>query len=448
MHACHKLDLSASGPSLGRAVVVLCLLASACVLNAATCSPPPAGLVSWWRAEGDATDFVGANNGTLEAGTVFVPGEVGQAFEFQAPGSGVDVGMPTNLELQDFTIETWVKRTSPNTAGLDGFSFGSVVSWAWGGFAVGMFDSGQLFLAKVGYSSVSPSLAIADAETFHHLAVTKSGSNVVFYLDGVAESVAGFDPGFVFNGTLAIGTRGSDHVTSFNGVVDEPSIYNRALSNSEIQAIYAAGIAGKCTTAIHPVCAPVSPGLVAWWQAESNGWDTIGGHDGVLLNGVSFAAAEAGQGFSLNGLNSHVRVADSAALHLTNALTIEGWIYPASSGTYQQLVSKWDVLGSTHQKSYTTALNPTGHAYLTVCPTGDDSTGSFATVASTNSAPLDEWTRFAASYDGSALRIYLNGVCESSNSYTQGIFPGVDDLGIGGTVGGVPPDNSPVRSLA
>src|SRR6187401_2850497 len=29
----------------------------------------PAGLVSWYRAEGDATDFVGSNDGVLENGT-------------------------------------------------------------------------------------------------------------------------------------------------------------------------------------------------------------------------------------------------------------------------------------------------------------------------------------------------------------------------------------------
>ena len=40
----------------------------------------------------------------------------------------------------------------------------------------------------------------------------------------------------------------------FNGLLDEPSIYNRALSQTEIQAIYHAGSAGKCTAPAGTVC--------------------------------------------------------------------------------------------------------------------------------------------------------------------------------------------------
>ena len=45
---------------------------------------PPQGLVSWYRAEGNANDFADGNNGTLQSLTAvtFVPGEAGQAFHF------------------------------------------------------------------------------------------------------------------------------------------------------------------------------------------------------------------------------------------------------------------------------------------------------------------------------------------------------------------------------
>ena len=44
------------------------------------CDPAPSGLVSWWKAEGNALDAVGANNGTLVGSVSYGPGEVGQAF--------------------------------------------------------------------------------------------------------------------------------------------------------------------------------------------------------------------------------------------------------------------------------------------------------------------------------------------------------------------------------
>ena len=219
------------------------------------CVEPPPGLVSWWRAEADATDWEGANDGSLNPGTGYAPGKVGQAFSIQAAGGGVDLGMPPNLQLQDFSIEAWVRRGSAAKAGWDIYNHALIVSWAWGGFGLGLYDSGQLFLSKIGYSAISPTLSITDTDTFHHVAVTKSGTNVVFYLDGIAEQVGSYDPGFVFAGSMAIGTRGGDHVVSFDGLVDEASIYNRALSSVEVEAIYNADASGKCLLPIPPTIA-------------------------------------------------------------------------------------------------------------------------------------------------------------------------------------------------
>src|SRR5690242_15158824 len=85
--------------------------------QAATCTPPPAALLSWWQAEGSPNDSVGTNNGALNPGTTYVAGEVGQAFSMNGAGAGVELGFPTNLEIQDFTLEAWVKRGSATTAG-------------------------------------------------------------------------------------------------------------------------------------------------------------------------------------------------------------------------------------------------------------------------------------------------------------------------------------------
>ncbi len=209
------------------------------------CAAPPAGLVSWWRAEGNALDQSGINHGTLLGNTTYGPGRVGQAFVFDGNGDGVSVGNPASLQLQNFTIEAWVKRHSNSAA--SGTPWGGLVfGCTWGGYGLGLTDNGQLYLTKVGYSGVISTLAITDTNDFHHVVVTKNGGTVVFYLDGVAETVSPYDPGFVFGGFTAIGARGDDLVGSFLGSIDEVSIYNRALAAGEVQAIYSAGSAGKC----------------------------------------------------------------------------------------------------------------------------------------------------------------------------------------------------------
>jgi len=52
-----------------------------------------------------------------------------------------------------------------------------------------------------------------------------------------------------------------------------------------------------------------------------------------------------------------------------------------------------------------------------------------------------------ARYDGAALRIYVNGLLQGQTPYTEGIFPGTTDLGIGANVGGTIAAMSVLRSL-
>src|SRR5262249_54069021 len=74
-------------------------------------------------------------------------------------------------------------------------------------------------------------------------------------------------------------------------------------------------------------CAPPPDGLVAWWAAEGNANDEVGGNNGVLENGTGFAPGYVGQAFVFNGQNQWIEIPDSPALDPTNALTIETWVY-------------------------------------------------------------------------------------------------------------------------
>jgi plastocyanin len=61
------------------------------------CTPPPASMVSWWGAEGNARDALGNNDGTLQGGVTFAAGMVGQAFSLD--GSTGDIEMPDSASL-------------------------------------------------------------------------------------------------------------------------------------------------------------------------------------------------------------------------------------------------------------------------------------------------------------------------------------------------------------
>src|SRR5205823_6011347 len=156
------------------------------------------------------TDFVGGNNGTLIGDASYVPGMAGQAFAFDGSGDAVDVGNPANLKLQDFTIEAWIRRGDPTDSSGDPFDGAVIFGAGWGGYALVMTDNGRILLGQIGYSSVSSTAAISDTNVFHHVAVTKSGSQVILYVDSAGESVGPYSPSFVFNGSFSIGARGDD----------------------------------------------------------------------------------------------------------------------------------------------------------------------------------------------------------------------------------------------
>jgi len=225
-------------------------------ISAGYCVPPPSGLVSWWRGEGNAYDLVGGNTGIPSNGVSYVSGEVGQAFNFDADHAMVVIGNPTNLQLQDFTIESWVQRGSTAVVTTDPTTPNGALLFSYGqnGYGFGLLADGTLFLSQIGGSEITSSAALTDT-TFHHVAVTKSGGTVVFYIDGTPYSASGsYNPSFQFATPSAIGGRADningDDNASFLGAIDEMSIYNRALATDEIASIFNAGSAGKCIPAL------------------------------------------------------------------------------------------------------------------------------------------------------------------------------------------------------
>jgi hypothetical protein len=273
-----------------------------------------------------------------------------------------------------------------------------------------------------------------------HFVDTYDGSSMKMYLDGVLQVEAPYSLG-IFQGNSDVGIGASvgqgapgQFISPFKGKIDEISVYNRPLTPAEVQSLYNAGSAGKC---VIPQCVPPPSGLVSWWSGEGTGNDTVGTNNGTLFYAVGFNAGMVGQSFDLDGLSAHIRIPDSPSLHFTNAISIEGWIYPtAVSGYYRDIFTKWDMIGGLDQRSYGTGIVPDGTFAFTLCPDGTTRT---VVINSANAVPVNQWTHFVDTYDGSAVRMYLNGGLQAETAYNQGIFPGNGAISIGATVGGGAP---------
>ncbi len=230
------------------------------VANAQVCVAPPAGLVSWWPGDGDAKDSIGDNNPSAQSGVSFVTGKVGQGMTLASDGF-IDIPDNSNLQLQAFTIDAWVKPKAPSTNadGLGDVVFAKTRSFAFPQFSYGLTWSSadnrwHVLLGHTLEDGSSHSSAGAYApDQFYHVALTYDGTTLSLYVDGVLDFSATIGRPILFSAEQAsIGAnpeifRDAGFLRSWQGVIDELELFDRALSASEIQDIYNAGSAGKCT---------------------------------------------------------------------------------------------------------------------------------------------------------------------------------------------------------
>jgi hypothetical protein len=213
-----------------------------------TCVATPSGLVSWWRAESNVLDSVGANNGALVNGAGFAPGIVEYAFSFNGVNQIVTVPSSPSLNFgptSPLTVELWAYRTG--TAPVM-HMVGKRLLQCTGSLAEINY---QLYLNTssgqgLGFSYAASGLDMP-TNTWTHLAGTFDGTNFCFYMNGVLKATAAGTNGPTNSAPLEIG--GSGTCATFDGLLDEVSIYNRALSSNEVAAIFNAGSAGKCSGA-------------------------------------------------------------------------------------------------------------------------------------------------------------------------------------------------------
>ncbi len=204
----------------------------------------PSGMVSWWPGNGNPFDVIGPNEGTLVAGVTFASGKVGQAFSFDGVNAYVGLDGAGINDLQQFTLEAWVQlKTMPPRyeylVMLDG-NEKAVLRYD------GVNGPGQLhFFIKVdGVLRHVRANNVLQVGVFHHIAGTYDGSVMRLFLDGA--EVGSFSVSGTVGPATGVVFSSSNNADTLDGVVDEVSIYDHALTVAEIQGIFDAGSAGKC----------------------------------------------------------------------------------------------------------------------------------------------------------------------------------------------------------
>ena len=80
-------------------------------------------------------------------------------------------------------------------------------------------------------------------------------------------------------------------------------------------------------------------GLISHWEFEGDFRDSVGGNDGVNSS-VVIGGGKIGSGGDFSGSRDVVTVADSASLGGMDSVSIGGWVYVDSFGSYNTIVNK------------------------------------------------------------------------------------------------------------
>jgi concanavalin A-like lectin/glucanase superfamily protein/PKD domain-containing protein len=192
---------------------------------------------------------------------------------------------------------------------------------------------------------------------------------------------------------------------------------------------YLSNIYGFVAETTTHACVEPAPGMRNWWPGDGNAADVIGGHNGTLQNGATYATGLVGQAFSFNdAYQQYVKVPHSADLDLKNALTIEAWVMKtggcAPLNCFIVAKGNQDFSANTQNGRYGLLI------YNPMYGPGRDSrvalsfnTGIWQDVVyGTTKIQDNTWYHVAGTWDGSTAKIYVNGALENSAAKTGTIL--------------------------
>ncbi len=200
--------------------------------------------VYWYKLDESngitAADSAGGSQpGQLNGGTEWVTGKEGGALRFNGSNGYVKLADGLLSSFHEVTVSAWFKFDAANS-GQRLFDFGTGTSEYM--FLSPKADDGKLVYAirKGGSTNVLLSRDAVSGGEWHHVAITQAGSTAVLYLDGIEQARKNdmtLLPYQLGNTTLNYLGKSQWPDPYFKGELDDFRIYNRALSNQEIQAM-------------------------------------------------------------------------------------------------------------------------------------------------------------------------------------------------------------------
>lgn len=378
-------------------------------------------LKGYWSFNGDdisgttAYDRSGSgNNGTLANGPVAIQGKIGQALDFDGTNDYVSTADYSYSNAQAFTMSVWFRAdtVSGNQVIFSKETYEYNLRLTGSALAFSYWDTGANDEIGLYYSNVV-------ANKWYLVNITYNGSGTAYmYVDGVRVSSDTNIVNAFQNKAEALRIGGGYHISGspgyLNGKIDEMRIYNRALSEGEIQSLYTQGGGTKVDSAVSQPqgTGRLDSGLAGYWAMDDGSGtsatdSSTNANTGTLTGGPAWTTGQIGSAVDFDGTDDYVTVADADALDVADSthFTLTGWFNRDTFTADHTIIAKRNgqAAGDTGYVLYVDDANDD------VVFEVSDGTDEYSRT-STSSFTSSGWQHVAAVFDDTlGMTIYING---------------------------------------
>lgn len=275
------------------------------------------GLVSYWKLDGDSTDFYGSNNGTdTNIGYANAYAKIGKGARPTSANAsnGIDLGTPASLiPTGDYSINLWAYIVNSSVGDVNiMFALGQATS-PWDRYGIYEYNGTWKYVTRnttAGYTvATKPSVGTS---TWQMVTVVASGTTQTIYVDDASGTPATFSGSrFTPSGDVwMLGGYADGNGNDEQQYIDEVGFWDKALSEQEIKDLYNGG-AGQTMVAGPYLDSPL-------YQYESDGTTTISAGSSTTETPVIFGAKLGSEGTSTLQLQAEVEPAGTAFTNTAN----------------------------------------------------------------------------------------------------------------------------------
>ncbi len=402
-------------------------------------APSDENLVGYWPFNNSAIDASGyGNDGALEGTNPgYTPGVVGQGFLSPGVDERIDVGANAPLDdlgNGDFSISLWMKSADDTPIEL-GRLFQKYQNTSNRFYAAstnaGDTTRAHFLFVKSGTTVSAPFDSVAFDGNLHHLVfvIDRSSDVVKLYMDGTKDAVeidiSSLPTDSSNTGNLSFGAR-SEGTRPYEGMIDEPRIYDKALNQEEVSYLYS-NASGTQPTPIVPG-APSDENLVAYYPLNGSTVDASGnGLNGILTTGTGrYETAQAGKGYHFDGVSEQIQLPDSLGTFTQGSFC--AWINADTLAPTDNpaLIMDLKLTGGSENIRLLFDSGATDTVFFRIRESGANSDAS-----SNNAIVAGNWYFVVGTYDGEIVRIYMNGVLQSDTEILSSASVTPDQNAIG-----------------